>query len=63
MKVFGCLVYYKNMNTKDDKFEEKGKPGIFLGYPQGVKGYKVYDIIDKRIVVSRDVLFNEGVFL
>lgn len=62
MKVFGCLVYFKNTNMKGDKFEEKGKPGVFLGYPTGTKGYKVYDIENKRITVSRDVLFCEESF-
>nr|GEX68162.1 hypothetical protein [Tanacetum cinerariifolium] len=57
--IFGCLAYFKNTNTKGDKFEEKGKPEVFLGYPQGTKGYKIYDIESKKIVVSRDVLFLE----
>ncbi|KAI3511071.1 hypothetical protein L1887_18215 [Cichorium endivia] len=62
MKVFGCLTYFKNTNTKGDKFEPKGKPGVFLGYPQGTKGYKVYDIKERKIVVSRDVVFCENNF-
>nr|GEV82523.1 integrase, catalytic core [Tanacetum cinerariifolium] len=57
LRIFGCLAYFKNTNTKGDKFEERGKPGVFLGYPQGTKGYKIYDIESKKIVVSRDVLF------
>ncbi|KAK9063535.1 hypothetical protein SSX86_017405 [Deinandra increscens subsp. villosa] len=40
MKVFGCLAYYKSTETKGDKFVERGRPGIFLGYPQGPKGIK-----------------------
>ncbi|KAM0069913.1 putative RNA-directed DNA polymerase [Helianthus debilis subsp. tardiflorus] len=62
MKVFGCLTYYRNTNTKGDKFEPRGKPGIFLGYPRGTKGYKVYDVEQGKMVVSRDVKFNERVF-
>lgn len=62
MKFFGCLTYHKNMNTKGDKFEERGKPGIFLGYPSGTKGYKIFDIKEKKIVISRDVIFCENIF-
>nr|GEY95322.1 retrovirus-related Pol polyprotein from transposon TNT 1-94 [Tanacetum cinerariifolium] len=62
LRIFGCLAYFKNTNTKGDKFEEKGKPGVFLGYPQGTKGYKIYDIKSKKIVVSWDVLFLEENF-
>ncbi|KAM0058456.1 putative RNA-directed DNA polymerase [Helianthus debilis subsp. tardiflorus] len=63
MRVFGCLSYFWSIDTKGDKFEERGKPGIFLGYPKGVKGYKIYDIGDKKMVVSRDVKFHEDVFV
>lgn len=52
MRVFGCLAYYKNTNTKGDKVEKRGKPGVFLGYPQGTKGYKIYDIESKKIIIS-----------
>ncbi|KAJ0550054.1 putative RNA-directed DNA polymerase [Helianthus annuus] len=62
LRVFGCLAYFRNTNTNGDKLEERGKPGIFLGYPQGIKGYKVYDIETKKIIVSRDVFFLENTF-
>lgn len=59
MKVFGCLAYYRNTKTKGDKFEMKGRPGIFLAYPMGTKGYKIYDIEKRRMAVSRDVRFHD----
>ncbi|KAJ0457905.1 putative RNA-directed DNA polymerase [Helianthus annuus] len=62
LKVFGCLAYYKNNNTKGDKFEARGRPGVFLGYLGGTNGYKVYDMESKKIVISRDVLFCENYF-
>lgn len=62
MKVFGCLAYFRNTDTNGDKFEWKGKPGVFLGYPPGTKGYKIYDITNNKMVVSRDVRFVENVF-
>lgn len=34
----------------------------FLGYPYGVKGFKVLNLAFKKIFVSRDVLFHETVF-
>ena len=62
LRVFGCLVYFKNTNTRGDKFEEKGKPGVFLGYPTGTKGYKILDLETRKLTVSRDVLFYEEIF-
>ncbi|XP_024993949.1 uncharacterized protein LOC112527496 [Cynara cardunculus var. scolymus] len=62
MRVFGCLTYFWSIETKGDKFEVRGRPGIFLGYPQGTKGYKIFDIESKKMVVSRDVKFHESTF-
>lgn len=62
MKVLGCLVYYRNTNTKGDKFKPRGKLGVFMCYPYGTKGYKVYDIGQRKIITSRDVRFVEEVF-
>lgn len=44
LKVFRCLRYFKNTETKGDKFEERGKLGVFLGYPPRTKGYKILDL-------------------
>ncbi|KAK9062516.1 hypothetical protein SSX86_019703 [Deinandra increscens subsp. villosa] len=62
MRVFGCLAYYRSTETEGDKFEARGRPGIFLGYPPGTKGYKLYDMEHKKMVVSRDVKFFEDKF-
>ncbi|XP_076937403.1 uncharacterized protein LOC143605020 [Bidens hawaiensis] len=55
-------VYYRSIETGGDKFEPKGRPGVFLGYPLGTKGYKIHDIEHRKIITSRDVKFIETVF-
>lgn len=40
----------------------RGKPGVFVGYPRGTKGYKICDIKGDKITISRDVNFFEGMF-
>jgi hypothetical protein len=62
MRVFGCLAYYRSVETKGDKFDVRGRPGVFLGYPPGTKGYKVYDLQHHKMVISRDVKFLEDIF-
>nr|KAJ0186503.1 hypothetical protein LSAT_V11C900486210 [Lactuca sativa] len=57
MRIFGCLAYYRSTETGGDKFELRGRPGIF-----GTKGYKIYDLEYKKIIVSRDVRFVEHEF-
>jgi hypothetical protein len=62
MRVLGCLAYYRNTETGGDKFEYRGRPAVFIGYPMGTKGYKMYDVENGKIVTSRDVIFVENVF-
>ncbi|KAM0029215.1 putative RNA-directed DNA polymerase [Helianthus debilis subsp. tardiflorus] len=62
MRIFGCMAYYRSIEAKSDKFEIRGKPGVFMGYPNGTKGYKIYDPNSGKIVISRDVTFAEKVF-
>ncbi|MCI08559.1 putative retroelement pol polyprotein, partial [Trifolium medium] len=37
-------------------------PCVFLGYPTGYKGFKVYDLNSKTFHVSRDTVFHEDSF-
>lgn len=60
MKRFGCLVYY---HVEQGKLKPRAKKGVFMGYPQGVKGYRIWSIEDKKCVVSRDVKFREDVLV
>ena len=35
---------------------------IFIGYPEGTKGFKLYDMSTKEFIRSRDVVFDEERF-
>jgi hypothetical protein len=60
--VFGCPVY---VNVNKEKLEPRSKKGIFIGYPNGVKGYKVWllDLKSPKVVINRDVIFDESAML
>ena len=62
LKVFGCLVLASNPSRKKDKFHARGVPCVFLGYPQSHKGYKLLNLTNNSIFVSRDVRFYENIF-
>lgn len=48
MRIFGFLEYVRNTNTKGDKFEVRGRPIVFIGYPQGKKGIKFMTLIHTK---------------
>nr|GLL16801.1 uncharacterized protein LOC109166102 [Ipomoea trifida] len=60
LRVFGCLAYAHRHDN--DKFQARSRPCIFVGYPGGQKGYKLYDITNQKFLVSRDVVFLEDIF-
>lgn len=62
LHVFGWLVYAGDYKKGGDKFGEQGRPCAFVGYPNGQKGYRVYDLQDKKIYTSQDVQFFECKF-
>jgi hypothetical protein len=57
--IFGCLVYIHIPKDKRKNLEPSGKKGIFVGYNESSKAYKIYIPEQHKVEVSRDVTFNE----
>ena len=62
IKMFGCLFYAHSKSRTKDKFAPRSRKCIFVGYPHGTKGWKVYDLETNEIFISRDVIFHETIF-
>jgi len=62
MRVFGCVAYALKPDVERKKMSAKSEKMRFIGYPFGTKGYRLYDEQKRRVVVRRDVVFNEADF-
>nr|GEY80438.1 hypothetical protein [Tanacetum cinerariifolium] len=60
LRIFCCVAY---PHDKQGKLESRVVKCVLLGYPEGVKGYRLYRLDDQspKIVTSRNVVFNESV--
>ena len=41
------------------KLDAKTRPYVFIGYGQDELGYRYYDLVQKKLVRSRDAMFME----
>ncbi|GKB24387.1 retrotransposon protein, putative, ty1-copia subclass [Tanacetum coccineum] len=59
LRIFGCVAY---SHVNQGKLKPRAIKCIFLGYPDGVKGYRLWRLYDvkPKIIISRDVVFNES---
>ena len=62
LKIFGCIAHVHIDSQARKKFDMKSRKAIFVGYPEGTKGFKLYDPVVKRFLCSRDVIFDERKF-
>jgi hypothetical protein len=60
MRIFGCSAYY---HVTTSKLDPRAKKTIFLGFNRGVKGYRLWCSESKKVILSRNVTFDESSML
>ena len=58
-RIFGCIAYAHVPDEKRKKLDDKSEKCIFLGVSEASKAYKLLNPLTKKIVISRDVIFDE----
>lgn len=61
LRVFGSRVVYLDRDPTRGKFDQRGLDGIFLGFSEESKGYRIWSSEKKKVIVRRDVKFVEEV--
>ena len=57
--MFGCVCYARTKAAERKKLEDRSRVLIHLGIEPGTKAYRLLDPDSNKIVVSRDVHFDE----
>ena len=60
LRVFGCTAHAKVETVNLKKLDHRSRPVVYLGTEPGSKAYRLLDPKVQRIVVSRDVVFEES---
>ena len=59
LKIFGCPVYIHIPKEKRTKLDPAEKKGIFVGYCEVSKAFRIYIPGFHHMEISRDVTFDE----
>jgi transposase InsO family protein len=58
-RVFGCLAHVHVPDQRRKKLDDKSMRCVLLGLSDESKAYRLFDLVSGKIIVSRDVIFEE----
>jgi transposase InsO family protein len=59
LRTFGSTAFAHVPDEKRRKLDPKATEGIMVGYGDSYRVYKIWDPVDRKIITSRDVVFDE----
>jgi hypothetical protein len=62
LRVWGCTAYVHIQKDKRKQFEPRMQKCVFIGYPEGYKGWKFYNPRTRKMIISERAEFDERYF-
>ncbi|GJV20172.1 retrovirus-related pol polyprotein from transposon TNT 1-94, partial [Tanacetum coccineum] len=59
LRIFGNITYVHVPSQRRSKLDDRSEKHVFVGYDKQSKGYKLYNPVTRKVVVSRDAGFEE----
>jgi hypothetical protein len=59
LRVFGCRAFVKQLGHVD-KLADRSHAGVFIGYAEGPKAYRILDPAARQLCTARDIVFDEA---
>ena len=59
LRAFDCISHVRKTKSVLTKLEDRSTPMVLLGYAEGTKAYWLYDPSGGKVVVLRDIMFDE----
>jgi hypothetical protein len=56
---FGCVAHVKTVAGHTSKLADQSTPMVMIGYEAGTKAYRTYNPVNKKLIVTRDIVFDE----
>jgi hypothetical protein len=63
LRIFGCDAYALISKYHCSKLDPRSKRYVFFGYGDGIKGYTLWDPTTHKLIIRRDVVFDESSLL
>jgi hypothetical protein len=61
LKIFGCTAHARNSAPHMKKLDDRSRPLVYFGVEEGSKAHRLFEPNTNKIIVSRDVVFEESV--
>ena len=59
LRIFGCIAYALVNSQYRHKLDEKSEKCILIGYSLQSKAYRLYNPVSGKVIINRNVMFDE----